>query len=622
MADRTSRADRPVIAVLLIAAAALFVWLRPYGLIVNDEGWLVYPVLRMLEGDVLYRDVFTYYAPLRYHVIELAFALFGPSLLLMRSIWIGLLLVSVMGCYRVARRFVAPSLALLPAIAYGLVPGPWHKSPYAFCTVLFLLALARAFEQPSRSRVLLLGATAGLTLITRQDLGALQGAIAVSLVGLVPVFSAAGGTRAVAARQGLRDVGWLGVGFSVPVLSILAIYASHGALGDLANAVFVQAYEYSSQPLWGLRRFLTPVGFESTQEGARAARVLLVPLGVSALAIVLAARALRVRGIGVDLLLVAALLVHAIAAVAQGYNPPLLVRYLQSATPFYLLATFVLGEIGPRWRSPAAGFAALVLGWQVWTVIWQAERILPSDAYSGSLRALRHSVPVRILGEDLYTDAVTAEDIRLARSFFAAHTRADEPIFTAPQHSLYYVILGRPNATRFLADFKFGNRAMSREQKKREMERLLASDARYALVSRSWWLRPEDPSQPILGTLVDEFRPIRLYGSLAILVRDSGPSQPSLRALSRRVLGRRPAPDDERRLLDRIEQWPEEPLPWELLGRLQLQAERFGPAIVALETAHRLDPANPRPRELAEQARHRARTAEPRLRSGDGAGAS
>jgi hypothetical protein len=603
-----SRTDRLFGTVLLIGFGLLFLWLRPYGLIINDEGWLVYPALRMLEGDVLYRDVFTYYAPLRYHVLQAAFGLLGPSLLVVRSIWIGLLLVSVVGCYRVARRFVSPGLALLPAVVYGLVPGPWHKSPYAFCTVVFLLALARAVERPDRSRVVLLGACAGLTLITRQDLGALQAALAALLLGCLPVLHAPRAARAATARQSLRDLGWVGIGLAVPVLSILTLYASYGALGDLVNAVFVQAYEYSGQPLRGLLRFLTPAGIASTQEGLRASSVLLLPLGVLVLTIGLAARAFRRRGLaagsGVEAVLVAALLAHAAAALVQGYNPPLLVRYLQSAVPFYLLGTFALGQLDPRWRSRAAALAVLALGWQVSTVIAGAERIVPSDAYAGSLRSLRYSVPVRVLNDELYTDAQTAQDISLARSFVAAHTRAQEPIFTAPQHSLYYVILERPNPTRFLADFKMGNRGMPAQQKRREMERLLASDARYVLVSRSWWLKPEHPSQPILRTLAREFRPVRLYGSLAILERDPHPG--GSRALCQRILAGEPTPADQRRLRDWIRQRPEEPLPWELLGRLQLRAENFELAIAALETAERLDPQNPRPREIAEQARRRA----------------
>jgi cytochrome c-type biogenesis protein CcmH/NrfG len=136
---------------------------------------------------------------------------------------------------------------------------------------------------------------------------------------------------------------------------------------------------------------------------------------------------------------------------------------------------------------------------------------------------------------------------------------------------------------------------MSAAAKRHEMERLLASDTRYALVSRSWWLQREDPERPILTALVAAFRPVRSYGSLMILERGSDRGE---RALCQRVLFRRPGPNDERRLREWIARRPDEPLPWELLGRIQLAAGRWDEAASALDTANRLDPENPRPLEL------------------------
>jgi hypothetical protein len=51
----------------------LVVPLRDRGLILPDEGWYLYPTLRMLEGEVLYRDLWTFYAPLRYHLLAWLF---------------------------------------------------------------------------------------------------------------------------------------------------------------------------------------------------------------------------------------------------------------------------------------------------------------------------------------------------------------------------------------------------------------------------------------------------------------------------------------------------------------------------------------------------------------------
>ncbi len=135
------------------------------------------------------------------------------------------------------------------------------------------------------------------------------------------------------------------------------------------------------------------------------------------------------------------------------------------------------------------------------------------------------------------------------------------------------------------------------------MVRLRASKARYALVERQWWIKRPDETQPILNTLVDSFRLVRFYGALAILEREPNPARRGLRAISQRLYIERPRPADVVRLQQWIREWPDEPLPWELLGRVHLLAKHFEPAAVALERAFELDPANSRTRELAQQAR-------------------
>ena len=45
----SSARDRGVLAVLVIAAAAYLLPLRDRGLMINDDGWYLHPVQRMLE---------------------------------------------------------------------------------------------------------------------------------------------------------------------------------------------------------------------------------------------------------------------------------------------------------------------------------------------------------------------------------------------------------------------------------------------------------------------------------------------------------------------------------------------------------------------------------------------
>ena len=80
------RADR-IAAVLLAAGALLYLLpLRASGLAVSDDGWWLVPVLWMRDGEILYRDVWTYYAPLVHHVYAWLFALTEPSVLAARTL--------------------------------------------------------------------------------------------------------------------------------------------------------------------------------------------------------------------------------------------------------------------------------------------------------------------------------------------------------------------------------------------------------------------------------------------------------------------------------------------------------------------------------------------------------
>ena len=593
--SRERQLDRLVLVVLVASSAALLYVLRPYGLLISDDGFSVYPVVRMLEGGLLYRDIYHYYAPLSYHLLEIVFTLTGPSLLSARTLWMLFLLGSIAGSYRIARRFAPPATAWLPAATYALVPGPWHKAFYGLCIVSFLLALARALERSSPARHLQLGAVCGVVLMVRQELGLAQFLVAAAIVGIVPVWPLRWqNLDRTAVATGMRRVLLVCTGLAVAVAPVFAYYAAHENLGNLIDAVFRQAVQYSSRPPMSFLRFVLPGGFGNAAEGAGVGALLLVPLAFGPLAAGFLVRAIRARGLDVRNALAAALVVLLVPAAAQSFNPPLLVRFLQSAICFYLLIPFVLGELSQRTRGPATLFAGLSLAFGVVFVIGGPQQVLPSDAYIGSMRSLRYSAPVQVMGDEFFTDESLANEIRLVQAFIAEHTQPDEPIFTAPLHSTYYLLLDRPNPTAYLGDFPGLNLAMSGQRKRTEMQRLLASEARYAVVDRAWWAAWFGRTTPIRSAVFAAFVPVRLYGAVAILERDSSSERLGMRKIARRIWQHRTRPGDADALRKILRNWPYEPVPHELLGELLFEQRKFRAAAASLEAASRLDPANPR----------------------------
>ena len=77
-----------------------------------------------------------------------------------------------------------------------------------------------------------------------------------------------------------------------------------------------------------------------------------------------------------------------------------------------------------------------------------------------------------------------------------------------------------------------------------------------------------------------------------------------MHAIARRIRKHRIEPGDASALREILRKWPDEPVPHELLGQLLLAQRKFPEAAVSLETASRLDPANPRLRLRLERARH------------------
>jgi hypothetical protein len=586
---RTSR-DDIALGLLIACTGAAVLPLRRFGLIVNDEGWLLHPVLRMLDGEILYRDVWVHYAPLRYHAVAGLFSVTGPSLLVSRTL-LGLLIVaSAAGLFCLARRFSPRWLAWLPGAVYALAPGPWHKAPYAFCTVVWLLALVRALELPTRPRLVALGLAIGLSLGTRHDLGLLQVVLTVAVVVAYP------GLGAIGPAPRRRALAWVGLPAGLAVVPLVAWYWSQGALTDLADALFVRAFaQAAGSPIEPLVALLSPTSFGATIEGGRAGALLLAPPFVYAAFAAVWVLEVRRGGITPRTILGGTLLATALATLPQVYLPPLVARFLQSAAPCYLLATWLVAELvrraDSRFVAAAAGLTACAAGAAVvWLAVAGIPRIQPWPDYTGSWRLRRDSAPVLVLGDRIFTSFQNAEEIRLVRAFLHDRAPADQPVFAWPWLSLYYVLLERPNPTRAVFERILpGDFAMTSSMKHREMERLLASDARYALVWKHWWRNAADGDE-VRVALARAFAPVRRYGDVIIFERTSEPDRLTLGEISRRMERGEARDGDVESLMDLARSNPREPLPLLLLAKVAIATGQHEHAATMIEFAAGLDP--------------------------------
>ena len=95
---------------------ALYGW-RTY----DDEGFMLYPSLQLLEGHSLYSEVFTLYGPV-FHLANTGWVwLFGPSMLAARLATTGLAGLSAAFLYAIGRRFMPPLASMVPAMVWLLM---------------------------------------------------------------------------------------------------------------------------------------------------------------------------------------------------------------------------------------------------------------------------------------------------------------------------------------------------------------------------------------------------------------------------------------------------------------------------------------------------------------------
>jgi tetratricopeptide (TPR) repeat protein len=587
----TRERDAWVPLAIFVGALAYLLPLRRYGVAVSDDGWYLVPVLRMLDGEILYRDVWTFYPPLEHHLLAWLFEATGPSIVASRTLLALAIATAAALSYRLARRAAPPALAWLPAALYAVAPGPWPKAFLGLCTALFFVALARAFEQPVPLRFAALGAVAGATLGLRQDLGVAQLATVLVAVPL-PVWFPKGFPGAAPARL-LPLAAAAFAGFAALVAPLAGYYALHGALRDLWEAVFVRALAQQS----GAYPPVLPelLGLRAREGLAVALPMLAPPVLYAGFAVALAAR-LRREGMGAQGALQGALVAYAAATLSQAYHPVLLVRLLQSALPFYVLAAWAAAALHaraalrPTRRRIVAAAAAAAAAW-LWLVLRGVADVHPGDLYTGSARVLRYDAPVEVLGDELLAGWGQAEEVRLLRAFYAAHTRPGEPTAALPTHPLYHALLDRPNPTRFLADHAHGNFTMSAAQKEVEAARLRESAARYVIAEQAWYAT-DGAHDPFRELLRREFRPVRSYVSVVVLERDASPDAQRLGAILRRTFAGQPTPEDLASLREVVRERPDEPLPWKLLGSVAAAFGETDEAIDAYRRAAALDPAD------------------------------
>src|SRR5215475_15825167 len=180
----------PQSALVLVFAAMMAASWRRWISPVTDSGREMDLPLRLMNGELLYRDVYYLYPPFSPYFHSVLYRIFGAHLDVLQTVGAVCAVLVVWLCYRIARRLMTPSESAIAVIAVILVcvfkPAGNLIWPYSFAALhgmvfalgALLLALRYA-ENGKRRELIVAGVLIGLAAITKQEF-ALAGAGAVA----------------------------------------------------------------------------------------------------------------------------------------------------------------------------------------------------------------------------------------------------------------------------------------------------------------------------------------------------------------------------------------------------------------------------------------------------------
>jgi hypothetical protein len=174
----------PQTLLLGVVAAVFFGSFVGYGFNLEDEGNILYQILRTFRGDRPYLDFHTGYTPAVFYLNAWLFDWFGVSVVPLRLVLVAVNAASVVMIFRLALRFAPPLESAAAALVYAIYL-PFYAGQFAsfnipypawYAVLAWLatqLAMMKAVEQGSRRWLGIAGVGAGLAFSFKPNTGIL-----------------------------------------------------------------------------------------------------------------------------------------------------------------------------------------------------------------------------------------------------------------------------------------------------------------------------------------------------------------------------------------------------------------------------------------------------------------
>jgi 4-amino-4-deoxy-L-arabinose transferase-like glycosyltransferase len=253
--------ERFIVLALLLLSFSYLCLFRRFTAMEPDEGILLQGAQRILAGQVLYRDFFSFYTPGSYYALALLFKIFGSSLPVARTALAlaGAILSSI--TYLLARRVCSQAIALTLAALATLTTLPYrflvlHNWDSTLWACLALYCAVSLLEMPSRKWAFALGLFASLTVLFEQSKGA---GLCLGLgMGFLAIWFLQGRKRLLKQAELLALV----IGFAGPIAIAFAYFASQHAASTMLADWLWPLHHYS-------RANRVPYGYQNWSDDAR-----------------------------------------------------------------------------------------------------------------------------------------------------------------------------------------------------------------------------------------------------------------------------------------------------------------------------------------------------------------
>jgi hypothetical protein len=428
-------------------------WLHYFNRNTNllDEGSTAAQALRVVNGELIYRDFFTVVTPGSYYTVAWLFQIFGPSLMVLR--WAALVtgLLILLSTLTVGRRvmvwpFAAAAGLLTTVWGWFLVTPNFYSLEAA---LLSMVALAcYVYGAPSWRWMIAAGVAAGLTAMVKQNVGAYTAAGLFITIWASRLFDDIPDWRGR-----LKMSGQLIAGIAIVVVPTLLLLIASGAGAYLYESwVYYPVVKYTERFARPFPDFF-PIA-ENDPYDLWTKLVIYLPVvayPLAAIAIAVLARRYHRNGDRE-----AKREGHALLAITAVGALTLLQAWPRADVPHILFGmhpTFVLFAyiLFCAWRAlrmlpgphvAIAAMATIVTIAPAATLLWKGYQRTDWE-YQNYIVAVRTG---RAAG--IFTGSLEAQRIDVVTKYITEHTAPDDPIFIVPWASGFYFLADRPNPTR------------------------------------------------------------------------------------------------------------------------------------------------------------------------------